>query len=59
MASTDRIPPEEMTVTAQAKNLKVKVNLWQIRLQRQGGETRPIAYEGDILFAAEKGRRDE
>lgn len=55
-AITDRVPPEEMMVSAEGARLKVKINLWQVRLKRQGEEMTPIAYEGDILFTVDKGK---
>lgn len=53
-ANTDKVPPEEMSVAAGDGHVRVRVNLWQIRIKRQGEEITPIGYEGDILFAVEK-----
>ncbi|OGU28093.1 MAG: hypothetical protein A2X66_00275 [Ignavibacteria bacterium GWA2_54_16] len=58
-AITDKVPPEEMTVSAEDAHLKVKINLWQIRIKKQGEENTPIAYEGDILFMVDKGKGPE
>ncbi len=53
-AITDGVPPEEMTISVADAHLKLRINLWQIRMRRQGEEIKPIAYEGDILFTVKK-----
>lgn len=55
-AITDEVPPEEMIVTAADAHVRVKINLWQVRIKRQGDEIVPLSYEGDILYAVDKGK---
>jgi hypothetical protein len=53
-ANTDKIPPEEMSVTSADDHLRVKVILWHVRLKKKGENTTPISYEADILYEAVK-----
>jgi hypothetical protein len=50
--NSDRIPPGKMTVDGVADSLKVRVCLWNVRVQRQGGGSKVLSYEADILFTS-------
>jgi hypothetical protein len=49
-ASTDKIPPEKMTIVAASQTTKVKLFLSSLRIERHGGETKLVAYDGEIAY---------
>ncbi|MCX6142433.1 MAG: DUF4153 domain-containing protein [Ignavibacteriales bacterium] len=53
-ATTDRIPTEKMAIVAVGQTTKVKMFLSSVRVQRHGGESTVVSYDGDIAWAANK-----
>jgi hypothetical protein len=49
-ATTERIPNERMAIVAASQTTKVKLFLSSIRVQRRGGETKVVAFDGDIAY---------
>jgi hypothetical protein len=45
------IPPEKMSITAATEKLKLKICLRRIQFRKDGDETRPVAYDADILYS--------
>jgi hypothetical protein len=45
------IPPEKMSITAATQKLKLKICLRRIQFRKDGDETRPAAYDADILYS--------
>ena len=55
-ANTDRIAPERMAVVAVSQTMKAKIFLSSLRVERRGGETKLVAYDGEIVYKRMPGK---
>lgn len=50
-ATTDKIPPEKMSLSMEENDVKIKVYLRQAQIKREDGEIKPLSFEVVILYS--------